>query len=40
MFNTELTSATFLRVRDILPEEVRKPIKSVAEAALELKGTL
>ncbi|MHC1565706.1 MAG: coenzyme-B sulfoethylthiotransferase subunit beta [Candidatus Syntropharchaeales archaeon] len=40
MFNTELTSATFLRIRDILPEEVKKPIKSVAEAALELKGTL
>ncbi|HDM36505.1 MAG TPA: methyl-coenzyme M reductase subunit beta [Candidatus Syntrophoarchaeum butanivorans] len=40
MFTPELTSSNFLRVRDVLPEEIKKPIRAVAEAALELKGKL
>ncbi|OFV67771.1 methyl-coenzyme M reductase subunit beta [Methanosarcinales archaeon] len=40
MFNPELTSGAFLKIRTVLPEVMRNPIKSVAESALELKGAL
>jgi len=40
MFNPELTSGAFLKVRNILPEVMKNPIESVAESAIELKGAL
>ncbi|MDF2956555.1 MAG: Methyl coenzyme M reductase [Candidatus Alkanophagales archaeon MCA70_species_1] len=39
-FTPELTSGVYMKIRDVLPPEMKQPIKYVAEAASEIKDKL